>query len=190
MNRTEIITALQTAVSKPRFEHCLRVEETALKLAKHFGVEKTQISPAALLHDYCREYTHEKLLQVASKFDIVIDSITSSEPILLHGVLAAKLAKNELGITKPEVLEAIAFHITGGADLSRLAQLIFVCDLIEPGRTFSAATYLHETALTITPDQLVLRVYDQTINHVIAQGYLLHPHSLAGRNELIMKGVR
>ncbi len=190
MNRNEIVNILQNTLSTSRFEHCLRVEATALKLAAHFEVNPAQASSAALLHDYCREYPGEKLLQVASKFDIVIDELTTFEPLLLHGILAAKLAENELGIIDPQILEAIAFHITGGAGLSRLAQLIFICDLIEPGRTFPAARELRELALQLTCDQLLLRVYNQTISHVLSQGYLLHPASLAGRNELIAKGVR
>jgi hypothetical protein len=39
-------------------------------------------------------------------------------------------------------------------------------------------------------DSLLLQVYDQTIHYVVNKGYLIHPHSMAGRNELIMKGVK
>lgn len=185
MERNEILNVLRSRVSSARFEHCLGVEAIALQLASRFGVAAQKVSPAALLHDLCREYAPDFLLKLAGKFDIVIDNIELAEPVLLHGPVASALVRDELQIGDPEILEAIAFHITGGPGLNPLAQLVFVADLIEPGRTFPMAEQLRQAAFTLPPGQLVLQVYNHTIEYLIRQGYLIHPKTVAGRNEYL-----
>jgi predicted HD superfamily hydrolase involved in NAD metabolism len=190
MDRQQLIAFLSGHVSKARLEHCLGVERAALELGPKFGVPPELIPPAALLHDLCREYTADSLLQLASKFGIVINDIERSEPILLHGLVGAELARAELGIDHPEILEAISFHITGAAALSALARLVFVADFVEPGRQFINARVLRDQIPFLTSEQILLRVYNYTICYVTQKGYFIHPNSVAGRNELIFKGVQ
>jgi predicted HD superfamily hydrolase involved in NAD metabolism len=189
MDRTRIIDNLNRNVSEKRLAHCLRVEETALTLAPRFGINPELVSAAALLHDLCREYTEDLLLKLAINFGIVIDDIERLEPILLHGSVAAALARTELGIDHPDILEAITLHITGGPGVSNLTKLIYIADFIEPGRTFPAAVILREAALQIDPEQLLLRVYNRTLEFLVKKNYLIHPLGIAGRNELLMKGI-
>ncbi len=189
MDRNEIVRLLAETLSEPRLNHCLRVETTALELAHHFQTPLELVSPAALLHDLCREYSRDKLLKLADNFGIVIDDVEKAEPLLLHGPVAAIIVKNTMGINHPQILEAIEFHITGAPGLNRLGELIFVADFIEPGRTFEQARILREQAFQLTPEQLLLKVYNRSIEYVIKEGYLIHPRTVAGRNELIMKGV-
>jgi predicted HD superfamily hydrolase involved in NAD metabolism len=189
MNRTEIINLLTETLSQPRFDHCLRVEALAVELADHFQTSPEIASPAALLHDLCREYSREKLLKLAVDFDIVVDDIEKAEPLLLHGPVAAAIAQKTLGVKDDLILDAIRCHITGAPNMTWVAKLIFIADFIEPGRTFEQARILREMVFKLTPDQLLLKVYNRSIEFVIRQGYLIHPRTVAGRNELIMKGV-
>jgi predicted HD superfamily hydrolase involved in NAD metabolism len=189
MNRARIIEKLSGQVSKKRLDHCLRVESTALELAPRFGVEPKLVTPAALLHDFCREYSEELLLKLAANFGIVIDDIEREEPILLHGAVAAALVRTELGIDQPDIIEAITLHITGGPGISNLTKVVYIADFIEPGRTFPAAVNLREESAYITPELLLLKVYNRTQNFLVAKNYLIHPLGNAGRNELIMKGI-
>ena len=189
MIRADLIEFLKSRISEPRFNHCLGVEVMASKLAERFDVDPEKASIAALLHDVCREVSPDLLLKLAAKFDILISNIEQTEPILLHGFVGAAIVKQELNIIDPMILEAIAYHITGAAHISPLAQLIFIADFIEPGRQFERARILREEAFSLKPDQLLLKVYNYTINYVVNQGYLIHPLSIEGRNEIIMKGV-
>ena len=189
MLRAEIIKVLADNLSEPRLNHCLRVEAIAIGLAPHFQAPPELVSPAALLHDLCREYDRDKLLKLAGNFGIVIDDVEKAEPLLLHGSVAAAIAKNTLGINDQLILEAIDYHITGAPGLSPVASLIFVADFIEPGRTFEQARVIREQAFRLNPAEIVLKVFNRSIEYVIKQGFLIHPRSLAGRNELIMKGI-
>lgn len=190
LNRSDILDYLSRYVSKARLTHCLGVEEIALKLAPRFNVLPEQVSPAALLHDLCREFDPELLLKLAANFGIVIDDIEKAEPLLLHGTVAALKVREELGIIQPEILEAIQYHITGAASISALTQLIFIADFIEPGRVNEPAKVLRNEAFLLEPEQLLLKVYNYSMIYVINQGYLIHPRTMEGRNQLIMKGIR
>jgi predicted HD superfamily hydrolase involved in NAD metabolism len=190
MKRDQIIHILSQHVSERRLAHCIRVEETALGLASQFGVERDLVTPAALLHDLCREYTEDLLLKLATNFGIVIDDIEKTEPILLHGSVAAAIARTELKITEPQILEAITLHITGGPGVSTLTKLIYISDFIEPGRTFSEAVILREASSQINPELLLLKVYNRTLEFLVRKNYLIHPLGIAGRNELLMKGIK
>lgn len=190
MKRENILNYLRSQVSLLRFKHCLGVEEVAVKLAPGFGVKKTVAATAALLHDVCREYSPELLLKLASKFDILIDDIEREEPLLLHGFVGSALVRSELGIDDPDILEAISYHITGNSGLAAPARLLFAADFIEPGRTFPIAKLIREEALQLTPDQLLLKIYNFTLHYVIDRGYLIHPRSVAGRNEILKKGIK
>jgi predicted HD superfamily hydrolase involved in NAD metabolism len=190
MERTEILQILSLQVSERRLRHCLGVEAIALQLAERFGAPPELVPAAALFHDLCREYSADSLLQLAGKFGIVIDDIERREPLLLHGAVAAALLQRQWGLTEPEVLEAVTFHITGAEGLSPLARLIFVADLIEPGRTIAVAQELRRLAETLTPDRLLLMTYNRTIHYLIEAGYAIHPRTIAGRNQLIKKGVK
>lgn len=188
-DRSDILKYLSRHVSKARLTHCLGVEEIALKLAARFDVLPEMVSPAALLHDLCREYNPELLLKLGANFGIVIDDIEKAEPLLLHGSVAAAKVREDLGITRPEILEAIQYHITGAANITALTQLVFIADFIEPGRTYEPAKALRDEAFSLEPDQLLLKVYNHAIIFVVSQGYLVHPRTMDGRNQLIMKGM-
>jgi predicted HD superfamily hydrolase involved in NAD metabolism len=189
LERQQIIDFLSVRLSEARLNHCLRVETAALQLAERFGAPAEWVSPAALLHDVCREAPPDLLLKLASKFDIVIDDIERAEPLLLHGEVCADLVRAELGLTEPDLLEAVTFHITGAPGISSLAKLVFVADSIEPGRNYPQVSQLRDEALTLDSDRLLLHIYDQTLAYLIKAGYLIHPRTVAGRNELLQKGV-
>jgi predicted HD superfamily hydrolase involved in NAD metabolism len=189
MERDQIIQILSSQVSERRLRHCLGVETIAMQLAERFGAPPELVPAAALFHDLCREYSVDSLLKLASKFDIVIDDIERREPMLLHGAVAAALLREEYGYGEPEVLEAVTFHITGAAGLSPLARLIFIADLIEPGRKINVSRLLRAKAEELSPEQLLLCVYNHTIKYLIKAGYAIHPRTIAGRNELIPRKV-
>lgn len=177
---------LQQSLSSKRFHHCLRVENTGVALAKQFGVDPEKVSLAALLHDICREYSGDSLLKLAAKFDILLDDLDRVEPVLLHGAVGAAVAAAEFGITDPEISEAIGHHITGGAGIGPVAQVVFMADFLEPGRKFEAACNLRNAVAELSFDQLLQGVYDQTLRYLMEQSYTIHPRTVAGRNEVLI----
>ena len=50
--------------------------------------------------------------------------------------MGAYFAEHKYGITDPEILEAIRLHSTGAPDMTELDMVVYLADLIEPGRDF------------------------------------------------------
>ena len=55
--------------------------------------------------------------------------------LLRHGKAAAMIASAKFRITDFDVLDAVMWHTTGRAGLTRLGQVLFVADYTEAGRT-------------------------------------------------------
>ena len=54
--------------------------------------------------------------------------------------------RRELGISDPDILNAVRYHTTGRENMSRLEKIIYLADLIEEGRDFPGVEGLRELA--------------------------------------------
>ena len=178
--------ALAKKVSSYRFDHTQRVVQTALELAEKHGLDQEKTRIAALLHDYGKDMSGEDLLSLVTGAGFQVSKLEKRDPALLHGLAAAIMAEREFGIEDAEILEAIRYHTTGKADFSKLGKLIFVADLIEPGRDFPGLDSYREIAAE-NLDQAYLAILDSLIEFILHKGLLLHPLSIEARNDFIMK---
>lgn len=128
---TDALSRLQEQLGTWRYEHSLRVAETAEHLARLHGVDTTRARWAGLLHDAAKG--HEDTLlrdkEIRSSF-----SHFEEPESLWHTYLGPEMAKRTYGITDPEILRAIRLHTTGGADMTPLDKIVFIADKTEPGR--------------------------------------------------------
>ena len=65
-------------------------------------------------------------------------------PEILHGPVGAWIAENEFHITNEDILNAIRYHTTGRANMSKLEKIIYIADMIEPNRKFDGVEELRE----------------------------------------------
>ena len=133
-------------LSDKRYAHTLRVAETAGRLAKLHGLDPVKARLAGLLHDTAREVGKEELLRVAGEDGLPVGEFERERPILLHGPVAAELAREDLGVEDGEVLDAVRMHTTGEPGMGPLALALFVADKIEPGREQPGVEDLRELA--------------------------------------------
>ena len=186
MNYAEIIDNLAKRLSPKRLNHSIGVSQTAESLAVRFGCDKEKARIAGLFHDLAREVPMNELLPRAQAFGIVVCDIEYAEPILLHAPLAAKMAQAEFGIDDAEIIQAILLHTTGGLNMTLLDKIIYLADVIEPGRSFKGVDKIREMAYTDL-DKALLSALDQSIRHIVKGGGLIHPATIAARNEILRK---
>lgn len=162
MTQSELIDRLKKALKDKRFQHVLRVEETAVKLAEQYGVDVEKASIAGLCHDYAKQRPDEDFIAEIKKKGL--------NPLLLdygnaiwHGVVGAELIKDELGIWDEDILNAVRHHTTGAPVMTKLEQVIYMADYIEPGRDFTGV----KKARVITAANLQAGVAYQT-KHTLA----------------------
>ena len=176
MTRSELIDRLKKALKDKRFQHVLRVEETAIKLAEQYGVDVEKASIAGLCHDYAKQRPDEDFIAEIKKKGL--------NPLLLdygnaiwHGVVGAELIKDELGIWDEDILNAVRHHTTGAPVMTKLEQVIYMADYIEPGRDFVGV----KKARVITAANLQAGVAYQTkhtLAYLIGNGKPVYPKTI------------
>ena len=136
MTKSEIKDKLFKQLKLSRFEHILRVVETAEWVADVARVDSERLMFAALLHDCAKYMNIEEQINFAKNNKIFLSDDDLKAPSLLHARNGAFIARHDYGITDTLILNAIYVHPSGAAGMSRLARALFVCDYIEPGRNF------------------------------------------------------
>ena len=125
---------LFAALTPKRFAHSLSVARTARRLAFQYGVDPLQAEEAGLLHDCAKCLPMKEMRRIALEHSLTDDPAILESGALLHSLAGAWLARNAYGMADPAVLEAIAYHNTGHAGMSRLAMCVCLADFMEPNR--------------------------------------------------------
>ncbi|MEL7622013.1 MAG: bis(5'-nucleosyl)-tetraphosphatase (symmetrical) YqeK [Clostridiales bacterium] len=133
---------LQGQLKPRRFNHSLAVADEAVAMGHLFGGDLVKLALAGLLHDSAKELSNEQLLALAEAQGLITDPAERENPSILHGPVGAWRACREWGIADPVILEAIRLHTVGGPDMSLEACIIFMADLIEPGRAYNGVDIL------------------------------------------------
>ncbi len=170
-------------------EHVLRVEQESLRLARRHGVEPERARLAALGHDLVRARPPQALLDLARETGVEADAIERRAPVLIHGPIAARLLASEYGIEDADVLAAVASHTTARPGMSRLEKVLFLADKIEEGKVERRPEWAEVSRLAASDlDAALLRFLDLQVVHAVAQGWSIHPRTIAARNELLAEG--
>jgi predicted HD superfamily hydrolase involved in NAD metabolism len=123
-------------LTEGRFKHSIGTADCGRKMARAYGVDPDRAYLAGILHDIAREYSAEQLLRKANEKGIILRKEERARPFLLHGKVAALIAREELGVRDRGVLNAIAFHVTGRYNWTRLEQVLYLADKVEPTRNY------------------------------------------------------
>ena len=181
-NIKEIQNKLLNDIGKKRFEHSLRVAETAKKLAEIYGVDVKKAYLAGLIHD-CAKYNEEVYIKKYN-IDFYIYPVSSIKDPVLHSFLGAEVAKKVYNIYDRDVLKAIEYHTTGRPDMSDLEKIIFIADAIEPARDFEGIEKIRKLAFK-NLNKAMLNLLDSNIIFLIGKKALINPLSFEARNYLI-----
>ena len=187
MHEDELREWLRGLVSEPRFLHSIGVMETATELARKHGVDAAPLRIAALLHDCAREHTNDVLLSYAGEWGLPVREVDRLSPVLLHGRLAAAIARRELGIDDPAVISAVCWHTAGHPEMSLSDKIFFLADVLEPTRPHGWTTDLYGATL-MDIDRGVLMAIDINEEHLVKTGKVIDPDTDALRQVLRQRG--
>ena len=182
----EMRRELQRRLKKSRFAHSIGVANTAVKLAKRFGVDETKAYIAGLLHDCAREFENDELPAQAELRGIKIGEVERAMPLLLHAYISAKMIKEIYGVDDAEIAQAIYRHTVGARDMNKLDKIIYFADMIEPNRNYPGVEKLRELAETAELDEILLTAFSESIIFVVQKNSLIHPDTVAARNFLLL----
>lgn len=185
----KITEYLKENLNKQRFEHSLRVMDTAVELAKLYNIDEEKARLAGLVHDCAKNLGSEEMISIIERNNADVDDIYIKSPALAHGLVGAIIAKTDMGIEDEDVLNAIIYHTTGREAMSTLEKVIYIADYIEPMRNFEGVQKLRELAYE-NLDEALLLSFNETIKYVIFREQLLHMNTIKARNYLLMKKCR
>lgn len=120
-----------------RWQHALRVAEMCVKNCSRVGLDEKSAIIMAALHD-CAKY-----LGADSPYLKGFTFPEVPKPVM-HQYSGAYVAEHTFGITDKKILSAIACHATGKPKMSETDMLLYLCDMLEDGRTFDGVEELRE----------------------------------------------
>lgn len=131
--RTQITSVRAEFATRPEglVRHVQRVLVEALDLAVRHDIDPGRTELAAWGHDLFRAEKPKALLALAREAGISLDATDESDPVLLHGPVAAIMLRERFAITDDEALAAVRDHTLGLAQMPRLAKVILIADKVE-----------------------------------------------------------
>lgn len=182
MNREEIVSWLQVNLKPSRMAHSLEVEKTARAMALRFGEDPELAALAGLIHDCAKWMSHDTLRMYAPRSDA--DDFEFDSPALLHAPVGVLVARRDLGVTDVRILNAIRWHTIGGDNISTLDRIVFLADLIEPGRNYPGVEEVRALAERDLPAALIEGL-SLNLGYVLGRRQLVHPTTLHMYNALV-----
>ncbi len=181
--------AARSRVSKKRFKHMEGVADTAVQLARAYGLDEREARLAGILHDWDKGLDNDEIRAKARELGLVEHIgpwVIEHMPQVMHGPTAAA----ELAAMHPEmpasIISAIDKHTIAAPQMSDLDKAIYIADALEPTRTFEEAPRLRAMIGQVSLDELYFKVYQFWTEALVRSEGLLHPDTFAIWNEMVM----
>lgn len=181
LDEQRIKERVQQELSPRRFGHTVGVVQTAEKLARQHGISPERARIAAWIHDVAREWSVERLVQVAEQVEVPAGF--GGIPKLLHGPIAAALLRDWFEIQDEEIANAIRYHTTGRIEMTMMDKIIYLADAIEPGRCYEGVEQIRQDAMSDITLALAESV-DNTLKYLINHRKPIFPLTVMVRNDL------
>lgn len=186
MKENEIIACLQEYLNDKRIEHSISTRDTAVRLAQRFGANVEAAKVAGIFHDIAKQLPKEKKLELCIEYDIPVDEIMQENPELLHGFIGAEIIKRNYDIDNSDILNAVRYHTTGRRGMSLLEKVVYLADLIEPGRNFDGVDEIR-TAAFRNLDGAMLMAAKNVMSFILYHDLPMHPLTLDAYNDMLRR---
>ena len=176
---------LQKRLNEKRYYHSLCVADEAKRLAEKYGGDSDKAYLAGLLHDITKNAPDEEHLQIFKEFGIILNDIEKNAKKLWHAMSGAEYVKNILGINDPEIIEAIRYHTTAKADMSLLAEILYLADFTSKDRDYEDVDVIRAYV-----DESLCKAFvyalQYSITDLVNQGRAIHPDTVEAYNQAVL----
>lgn len=167
--------AIIERLSPEAVRHCERVASVAADLAQRHGLDAGEARVAGLLHDWDRETPGAELLARAQLLGLSVTDVDRAMPYLLHGPVAAAEIRALFPELSEAAVEAVEAHTLGAPHMGALAMVVYIADVIEPGRTHDGVERLRERAESAGLQETFADAYAASLRHIVRRRKPIHP---------------
>ena len=175
---------LKQHLSAEKFAHSRRVWKMMQTLNTFYRLKQTPqaIWWSAWFHDLTKSWSKAQTLAFFAEQKGEETRLIGSPFPVWHSKSAALYLEKVLKCPNRSVYQAIAQHTTGAKKMSKLAQLLFVADKIEPGKTTNNASWIRQQM----PKLSFQKLFRLTLKNV-AQTLLNRKKTLTSAMEIALK---
>lgn len=182
-SRDELVAKMRAALTDNRFQHCLRVEQTAMDLAERNGVSVEKAAIGGLVHDYAKQRPNDDFIKAIKEYQLDPELLNYGNAIW-HGVVGWIFVKNELQITDIDILNAVRYHTVGHQYMTPLEQIVYMADYIEPGRSFDGVDDARKITMNNLRDGVAYQT-KQTLAYLVAHNKPVFPQTIVTYNSWV-----
>ena len=177
-------THIREKISSKRYSHSMNVAIACGQLAKHYGLSAEMSQKAyiaGILHDIMKECPNDKAKLMVRTSGLFPDYVEMYEPKLWHAIAGAKYVRDDMGITDPDIIDAIRFHTASCAGLSIISKIVRVADWISAERDYDGVDELRELAFS-NLDFAVFSTIKASIKKTMKKGGKIPAYTISGYN--------
>lgn len=176
---------VKSILSEKRYYHSVCVMERCEEYAKDFGLDINDARIIGLLHDIAKEMPKEEKVAYCKENNLSINEVEEKHITLLHGKIAAHMAKNIYGL-RDELADAIEFHTTGRDNMTIWDKILYVADTTGKDRNYSNTEYFYKLSKE-NFDKCIIEILLFSIKDRIDDRKMIHVDSINALNFLLSK---
>ena len=180
---------LKAHLSKKRYNHSLNVAESAVELARLYGEDESKAQIAGLLHDVAKELPIEKQLEYVLNSTLDVDEVETKAHALYHAIAGAEIVKNDFGIDDEDIILAIRYHTVASGDMSRLAAIVYLADLISADRDYKDVKRMRKLAVSGL-EKAMLEALKFSISDSVEKGNTIPVSTLEAYNRFLTETLK
>ena len=186
MDREVALQTVKVQLTDHRYQHTIGVMETAIVLAKRYGVDVKKSELAAIFHDYAKFRPKDEMKQIIHNQGME-QRLLEFNSELWHAPVGAFLVEKEVGLKDEEILAAIRYHTSGRVGMSLLDKIIYLADYIEPGRRFPGVDEVRNLAKD-NLNQALIQALKNSIQFLMKKNQPVYPDTIYTYNDLVKLG--
>lgn len=180
---------IRERLTEKRFRHSVNVARAARWLAFKYDANEEKAVIAGMLHDITKEWKVHEHMAFLHNYNIGVTSYEYSSKKLFHSITGACFVNIILKIPDMDIFNAIRFHTTARAGMSKLEKIVYLADFISEDRCFGGVDKLRALASFNLNDAVFAGLSD-TIQELSHNNKIIHPNTLNAYNEYILVNER
>ncbi len=183
-DKIKLTEYIEKNMTERRKAHIYAVVEEAKKLAQMYGTDMEKAEIAALFHDLFRGIPVKESNEYVRQLGL--DDYYLDNANLAHGKIAALIMERDYQIKDQDMINAVRYHTTGRANMSKLEMIIYLADAIEPNRNYAGIEHIRNVA-DQDLEQACLLSLKHSIQFIKDKDSLLDRDTVMARDSLIEK---